>query len=93
MYDRDFFYLKLISLVVQVGEISGTIWESRILSILRNVESVECKHNVLLEMMRRTAIPWSDDLDLCMKEVRPFVFITLLISGFPPKENQVQRRN
>ncbi len=57
------------TMFIQMGEISGTIWESRILHILKSIESVEQRQSVLLEMMRRTAIPWSDELDLQIKEV------------------------
>jgi hypothetical protein len=50
------------------GNLAGAIWEELILSILPLLSDQSRKHDLILEIMRRTPIPWSNDLEIMMKQ-------------------------
>ncbi|KAK9768761.1 hypothetical protein K7432_000363 [Basidiobolus ranarum] len=43
--------------------LSNAPWEVRVLSILECISSAESRLDVVLELMRRTPVPWSDTID------------------------------
>ncbi|CAG8541754.1 10906_t:CDS:10 [Paraglomus occultum] len=48
--------------------LSNALWESRILILVDCIRNVDSRVDVLIEFMRRTAVPWSDGLEALIKK-------------------------
>ncbi|KAL1915878.1 uncharacterized protein VTP21DRAFT_6266 [Calcarisporiella thermophila] len=44
-------------------------WEARVLAILKYIRSFEIRLDVVIELMRRTPIPWSDDVEATIQDM------------------------
>ncbi|KAJ3000086.1 hypothetical protein HDV02_000734 [Globomyces sp. JEL0801] len=56
-------------------------WEGRVLVVLNMITSIDTKGEVLLECMRRSPIPWSENLDIQIMEVRTLDFLKKQLSN------------
>ena len=48
--------------------------EAKVIVVLDHIENKDVKLDVLLELMRRSSIPWSSDLDAKIKNVGSGLF-------------------
>ncbi|KAJ1653748.1 hypothetical protein IWQ61_006189 [Dispira simplex] len=48
--------------------LAGAPWESRALVVLNHIDRTDAKLKVVLELMRRTPIPWSNDVDQVVRD-------------------------
>ncbi|KAJ1967885.1 hypothetical protein IWQ62_001575 [Dispira parvispora] len=53
--------------------LAGAPWESRALVVLNHIDRTDAKLKVVLELMRRTPIPWSADVDQVVRDTLELV--------------------
>jgi hypothetical protein len=49
-------------------DLSGAAWETRTLTLLDAISVLDIKVDLILEMMRRSPVPWSQDVDMVIKQ-------------------------
>jgi hypothetical protein len=55
--------------VMNSTALSDAPWETRVLSLVRCIEDKDERADVILEVMRRTPVPWSDAVADLIHEV------------------------
>jgi len=63
-----FLSINRIDLALLENSSLVALWESRILILVDCIRNVDSRVDVLIEFMRRTAVPWSDGLEALIKK-------------------------
>ena len=53
----------------QASSSVGASWEERVTTIVDCVDTVDVKLGIVVELMRRIHVPWSESIDCVMKKV------------------------